>query len=126
MLWQIVSECAKDVKNRGNELRDLLETKDLAFFRVKNELNFDCKYARIEPKKRVPGALFRRPAAQERLQWGWGTDIGTLQRPFHFMHVGPTCILPSTEQYLPQAERRSALQDPAAHVSPQRHSAENH
>ena len=34
----IKRKCAKDVKNRGNELNDLLQTQDLASFRMQNEL----------------------------------------------------------------------------------------
>jgi hypothetical protein len=30
--WKMARESTKDVKNRGNELKDLLEIKDLAYF----------------------------------------------------------------------------------------------
>jgi hypothetical protein len=44
-------ENAKKILNRGNKLEDLLKTQDLAFFRVKNKLVFECKKGPIKPKK---------------------------------------------------------------------------
>jgi hypothetical protein len=36
-------ENAKKILNRGNKLKDLLKTQDLAFFGAKNKLVFECK-----------------------------------------------------------------------------------
>jgi hypothetical protein len=38
--------------NSGNELKDLLQTKDLAVFGAKNELVFERKTSQSEPIKR--------------------------------------------------------------------------
>jgi hypothetical protein len=52
--WQ---ENAKKILNRGNELKDLLKKKDLAFFGAKNELKtnsvFSAKTARLERKSEL-------------------------------------------------------------------------
>jgi hypothetical protein len=45
----------KDVKNRRNELKDLLQTKELAVFGAKNELVFECQRTQNEPKKQGTG-----------------------------------------------------------------------
>jgi hypothetical protein len=54
-------ENAKKFKNRGNELKDLLQTQDLASFwskkRTQNELNFVPKKGKTERKKRLLGAF---------------------------------------------------------------------
>jgi hypothetical protein len=65
---------AKKILNRGNEPKDLLKTKDLAFSGAQNELFFECKKARSKRKKsgcaqtpeqdsgiRIPGVRTRDP-----------------------------------------------------------------
>jgi hypothetical protein len=47
-------ENAKKILNRGNEPKDLLKTKELAFSGAKNELFFECHKG--QPKPRIgPG-----------------------------------------------------------------------
>jgi hypothetical protein len=54
--WQ---ENAKKILNRGNELKDLLKTKDLAVFGARNELKtnsvFSAKRARSRRKSELSG-----------------------------------------------------------------------
>jgi len=57
-------QCTKDVKNRGNELKDLLEIKDLACFwsekRTQNELILNAKMRELNRKSGFWVALFTR------------------------------------------------------------------
>jgi hypothetical protein len=48
----------KDIKNRRNELKDLLEAKDLALYGVKNELGSERKYKQIAAEKPVLSGNF--------------------------------------------------------------------
>jgi hypothetical protein len=44
-------ENAKKILNRGNKLKDLLKTQDLAFFGAKNKLVFECKKGQSNSRK---------------------------------------------------------------------------
>jgi hypothetical protein len=46
------SKNRKKMLNSGNELKDLLQTKDLAIFGAKNELVFEPKTSQSEPLRR--------------------------------------------------------------------------
>ena len=48
----VASKTEKRYQNSGNELKDLLEAKDLALFGAKNELVFERKNAQTNPKMR--------------------------------------------------------------------------
>ena len=55
-----VESCSANAKKmffRGNELKDLMEIKELAFFWTKNELVFERKIPRSKPKNRHLEAL---------------------------------------------------------------------
>ena len=59
-------ENAKKILNRGNELKDLLKTKDLGFFVAKSELKtnyiLSAKMRKSEPKNTAQVAGFRQTA----------------------------------------------------------------
>jgi hypothetical protein len=50
-------ENPKKILNRGNELKDLLKPKGLAFFKQQNELVFERPKQRLKPKSTVPRTL---------------------------------------------------------------------
>jgi hypothetical protein len=60
-------ENRKKILNSGNEPKNMLTAKELAFSGAKKELVFECKKPANEPKKQVPGVRFRVSGAESRV-----------------------------------------------------------
>ena len=84
-------ENAKKILNRGNELKDLLAIKDLAYFGAKNELNISSILSANDANSSEKTAFQRKLSGDERLG-PWARDLGQRARRWRLVAALPQVV----------------------------------